>query len=146
MVQNMMCIPEMMGSMITMDMMMGMLGSWVNIRDMCLQMMLCMMEICMMVVVIPFFLAMPGMAFMYLCCICACAIMMMCWPMNGERVMRCEAKESRERPERQREECADERWVYINGSMTRYEILRDTSSGSNRQQSRPDAIANDANV
>jgi hypothetical protein len=122
MAQNMKCIPEMIGSMMNREMMTGMLSSWMNMRDMCLQMMLWVIEMCMMVMVIPCFLAMPGVAFMCMCCMCACAIMMLCWPMNGERVMRCEARGSKERPERQREECADERWVYINGAMTRYAI------------------------
>jgi hypothetical protein len=125
MVQNMMCIPEMIGSMMTMDNMMDMMGSWTMMRDTCLQTMLCMIEMCMVVVMIPCFLMMPGMAFMCMCCMCGCAILMICWPMNGEQMMRCAGRGQ------QMDQYADERWVYINGAMTRYEISHSILSSSN---------------
>jgi hypothetical protein len=112
-------------------------------RDICLQMMLSLIEICILVMVVPCFLAMPGMAFTCMCCICAFTIMLISWPMNGEQVVRCVAKG---RAMENQAQYADERWVYINGAMTRYWTPGNTPNSSNEEQSPPDAIANDENV
>jgi len=117
MAHNMICFPEMIGSLITVDKMTSVFGSWINLRDICLQMLLCVMEMCMVAMVIPCFLAMPGIAFLTMCCLCAFAISLICWPMNGEQVMRCVAKGQVMDSQVQ---YADEKWVYINGAMTRY--------------------------
>ena len=116
MAQNLMCIPEMVCSMLTLEMVFSMCDSWTNTRDLCLQTILCTIEMFMIVLVIPCFLAMPGIAFMCTCCMCACAIKVLCWPMNGVRVMRCIANG---KTKENQDKFTDERWLYINGAMTR---------------------------
>ena len=121
MAQNMICIPEMIRSLMNTDTMQKMCSSWMNIRDMGLQIMLYIIEMCMMVMIIPCFLAMPGMAFLCICCVCVCTIMILCWPMNGDQVVRCMADGM---PSENQDKFTDERWVYINSAMTRYDICK----------------------
>lgn len=113
MAQNMRCLPEMMGSMMSLGMMQSTLGSWRNLRDMCLQVILTVMEMWMVVMMLPAFLAMPGLAFAVWCCICTMTIATLSWPLKGDQVIRCTSKGQ------QSDQHADERWVYINGAMTR---------------------------
>jgi len=126
MAQNMICIPEMIGSMMTTDNMMETMGSWTMVRDTCLQTMLCVAEMCMLCLALPCFMMMPGMAFMCMCMMCAAVIMMMCWPMNGEQIMRCAAQGQ------MMDSYPEERWVCINGAMTRYESSREASKSNSR--------------
>ena len=117
MLQNMMmCMPEMIRSMWMTDMsgrnmMMAMSG--MDMMDCCLQMMLGMMEMCCMTLLPMACMMMPGALMMPLCLMCAFMIMMMCWPMNGDQVMRCPS------PTLGSELMADEQWIFIPGSMTR---------------------------
>jgi hypothetical protein len=114
MARNMWCIPEMIRSMINMGTMQSMLGSWRNTRDFILQCMLALIETCMLIMVFPAFLVMPGLAFTVLCIGSASVVTMISWPLYGEQVIRCTAKGQ------QNDDCMDERWIYINGAMTRF--------------------------
>jgi hypothetical protein len=126
MAQNMRCIPEMMGSLLSLKMARNMFRSWIDVRDICLQVILATTEMWMLVMVLPAFLTMPGLPFMVLCCICACAIAMLAWPLKGDQVITSAGKGQ------QTDQFADERWIYINSIMIRYRPSQNPPNDANR--------------
>jgi len=111
-------IPEMIRSLYATDLGRSMMGTMdtMDVMELCLQMMLGMMQLCMAVMCIPACMMFPGMmlAPIIMCCVGIC--MMLCWPMNnGKMAMRCECCPGRMGDDMM----ADERWFHINGSMTR---------------------------
>jgi hypothetical protein len=117
MMQNVViCVPEMLRSMWFHEMSgrrMIMSMSGLDIMDAYLQIMLGMMEMCFVTLFIPAFIMLPGFILASACAVFAATIALMCWPMNGDRVIRCPSSTLHS------EETADEKWIYINGSMTR---------------------------
>ena len=118
-VNMMRCMPEMMRSLYAMDLGRSMMGSMemMDVMDVCLQVMLGMMQICMALLCVPVCMILPGMMLVpvIMCCVGICT--MICLPMNnGNMVMRCECCTGRMGDDMM----AEERWFHINGSMTRY--------------------------
>jgi len=117
MAQNtMICLPDMVRSMWAThtsgrNMMMSMGG--MDMVEACTQAMLGVMELCYMMFLVPACMMLPGFFMVPACLACAAMIYMLCWPMNGDQVVRCPC------PTLGSEATADERWVCINGSMTR---------------------------
>jgi hypothetical protein len=66
------------------------------------------------VIILPAFLVLPGILFTIVYVMGAGLVAVLLWPLHGSRVVssRKERKESQE-------EFAGEKWLYINGSMTR---------------------------
>ena len=120
MVQNIIdCYPDMIRSLWAMDLGRSVMGS-IKIMDMVdlgLQMILGMMQIFMMMAMVPACMMLPGVMLLPACMTYVGVCMMLCWPLNGETVMRCSCCKQRA-PD---DIMAEERWIHINGSMTRYE-------------------------
>jgi len=119
MAANMMrCLPEMIRSLYAMDLGRSMMKTMdmMDVKEVCLHVLLGIMQICMVVMCIPVCMMLPGvmLAPITLCCVGMC--MMLCWPMNnGKMVIRCECC-----PDRMGSDMmAEERWFHVNGSMTR---------------------------
>ena len=112
------CMPERLRSLYTMDLGRSMMRSMekMDVMDICLQVMLGIFQTCMLAMIVPVCLMLPGIMFIPVLACCMGLCMMLCWPMNnGKMIMRCECC-----PERMGDDVmADERWFHINGSMTR---------------------------
>ena len=83
-------------------------------RDIVLHALLVIVEFWGMVMIVPTFLVLPGIVFAILCVMGASFFAVITWPLQGSRVVssRKERKESQEG-------FSGEKWLYINGSMTR---------------------------
>lgn len=115
MLRNMSCVPDMMMSIWSMQLDMGMFSTWMDMRDACLQMMLMIVECWAMMFCMPMMLYMPGIVSMTMCVALTCCIMILAMPMNGKRVVRCSMPSARGM-----DEFSDEKWIFVNGAMTRY--------------------------
>ncbi|KAH8598674.1 hypothetical protein B0O99DRAFT_613943 [Bisporella sp. PMI_857] len=111
------CLPEMVRSLWTADLGRSIVGSLaaMDIMDISLQIMLGFLELCMITTAIPAFMMLPGLILVPIALICAMVIMLLCWPLNGEQVIRCSRCSGRPSDDMM----AEERWFHINGSMTR---------------------------
>ena len=114
MAQNMHCLPDMVMSMWSMEFGKDMFMTWMDIRDCGLQMMLLTVELWGMMCAIPMIMYLPGMISMPMCALIACCIAVLSMPSNGDQMMRSSMPSGRSS-----DEFPDERWICINGSMTR---------------------------
>jgi hypothetical protein len=115
MMRNLGCLPDMMMSMWSMEFGMSMFMTWMDMRDCCLQVMLMMVECCAMMLCLPTMLYMPGIVSMTMGCLFAGCVMMLAMPMNRDMIMRCQMPDGHGI-----DEFSDEKWICINGSMTRW--------------------------
>lgn len=114
MLQNMQCLPEMAMSMWSMEFGSSMIMSWMDIRDICLQMMLLMVEMCGMMLCLPMMMCLPGMVCLPMYVLFAGIIALFAMPLNQDQVVQTPMP-----PGRNMDDFMDERWIYMNGSMTR---------------------------
>ncbi|RDW71720.1 hypothetical protein BP5796_07754 [Coleophoma crateriformis] len=114
--QNFACVPEMARSLCTLKSVKDLFESWRAFRDLLLQILLALIEIVALVMAVPMFLALPGGLFLGGCLIFGCVVALLSMPLKGSRILR-----NRHYAEG---EFDDERWVFVNGSLTSHNQLR----------------------
>jgi hypothetical protein len=112
--QNLCYVPQTVRSLLTRSMVRNSVKEWKDVRDIALHVILVIVELWGVVVIVPAFLVLPGILFTIVCVMGAGLVAVLTWPLHGSRVV----SSWKERKESQ-EEFAGEKWLYINGSMTR---------------------------
>ncbi|KAL3423690.1 hypothetical protein PVAG01_05437 [Phlyctema vagabunda] len=115
MAHNLDCIPEMARTICTLETVRDVFETWKSARDILLQILLAIVQICALSIVIPAYLFLPGAAFLGGCITLACTVAILSSPLKGRRVVRNKGYIDME--------YSDERWIYVNGSMTSHNQL-----------------------
>lgn len=86
-------------------------------RDALLQAWLFILEILLLFLFIPAYLVLPGVLFFVVAALCILSIFLAAWPMHGPRILNSEMDDKTMALAKNH---ANERWVFVNGIMTRY--------------------------
>jgi hypothetical protein len=118
--QNIYCLPAMMRASSSSKLLRNSFRSPVQARDTILQVLLAMAQSWMLVIAIPALLLLPGFISATVFGICWIVTFAITWALHGPRVvMSSQARAP------MTEDFSDERWIYVNGMMCRYEPLTD---------------------
>lgn len=114
MLQNVRCLPKMATSASVAELKKEYLRSYGTTKEMALQACLMGVETWFLLVMVPLFLCAPGAVFVVAACVVAGLVGMLARGLNGRRVVKSGKGDSS-----MVDEFADERWLFVNGIMTR---------------------------